>query len=91
MGAPLEIDEGLYWESKFDTEALLRNLTDKLLSKVGYDYQGVMVRYLDPQLRPAATEEVQEYPVQMGQMLSPRSLDHHPNSRGVPARSAPLR
>lgn len=71
MGAPLKIDEGLYWESKFDTEAMLRNLTDKLLSKVGYDYQGVVVRYLDPQLRPTAVEEVQEYPVQMGQMLSP--------------------
>lgn len=71
MGAPLKIDEGLYWESKFDTEAMLRNLTDKLLSKVGYDYQGVVVRYFDPQLRPTAVEEVQEYPVQMGQMLSP--------------------
>lgn len=71
MGAPLKIDEGLYWESKFDTEAMLRNLTDKLLSKAGYDYQGVVVRYLDPQLRPTAVEEVQEYPVQMGQMLSP--------------------
>lgn len=71
MGAPLKIDEGLYWESKFDTEAMLRNLTDKLLSKVGYDYQGVVVRYLDPQLRPTVVEEVQEYPVQMGQMLSP--------------------
>lgn len=71
MGAPLKIDDGLYWESKFDTEAMLRNLTDKLLSKVGYDYQGVVVRYLDPQLRPTAVEEVQEYPVQMGQMLSP--------------------
>lgn len=71
MGEPLKIDEGLYWESKFDTEAMLRNLTDKLLSKVGYDYQGVVVRYLDPQLRPTVVEEVQEYPVQMGQMLSP--------------------
>lgn len=71
MGAPLKIDEGLYWESKFDTEAMLRNLTDKLLSKVGYDYQGVVVRYLDPQLRPTAVEKVQEYPVQMGQILSP--------------------
>lgn len=49
MDAPLKIDEGLYWESKFDTEALLKNLTDKLLSKVGYDYQGVVVRYRDPQ------------------------------------------
>ena len=30
MAAPLKIDEGLYWESKFDTEALLRNLTGKI-------------------------------------------------------------
>ncbi len=49
MGAPLKIDDGLYWESKFDTEALLRNLTDKLLCRVGYDYQGVTVKYRDPQ------------------------------------------
>lgn len=54
MGAPLKIDEGLYWESKFDTEALLRNLTDKLLCRVGYDYQGVAVRYRDPQQEVAA-------------------------------------
>ena len=43
MGAPLKIDEGLYWESKFDTEALLKNLTGKLLCRVGYDYQGIAV------------------------------------------------
>ncbi|MEY8259708.1 hypothetical protein AALA80_05110 [Oscillospiraceae bacterium 50-60] len=70
MGAPLKIDEELYWESKFDTEALLRNLTDKLLSKAGYDYQGVVVRYLDPQMGSTTTEETQEHTVQMGQTLS---------------------
>ena len=48
LSDPLKIDEGLYWESKLDTEALLRNLTDKLLCQVGYDYQGVVVRYRDP-------------------------------------------
>ncbi len=57
MGAPLKIDEGLYWESKFDTEALLRNLTDKLLCRVGYDYQGVVVRYRDPQQETAVEEQ----------------------------------
>ena len=70
MAAPLKIDEGLYWESKFDTEALLRNLTDKLLCKVGYDYQGVVIRYLDPQLGATTAEETQENTVQMDQRLS---------------------
>lgn len=67
MVAPLKIDEGLYWESKFDTEALLRNLTDKLLSKVGYDYQGVVVRYRDPQQEPVveAAEEQNCGPLEM--------------------------
>ena len=54
MGAPLKIDEGLYWESKFDTEALLKNLTGKLLCRVGYDYQGIAVKYRDPQQETAA-------------------------------------
>ena len=58
------------WESKFDTEALLRNLTDKLLCKVGYDYQGVVIRYLDPQLGATTAEETQENTVQMDQRLS---------------------
>ena len=70
MAAPLKIDEGLYWESKFDTEALLRNLTGKLLCKVGYDYQGVVIRYLDPQLGATTAEETQENTVQMDQRLS---------------------
>lgn len=70
MDAPLKIDEELYWESKFDTEALLRNLIDKLLFKAGYDYQGVVVRYRDPQLGSATTEEAQEYTAQPGQTLS---------------------
>lgn len=62
MGAPLKIDEGLYWESKFDTEALLRNLTDKLLCSVGYNYQGVAVKYRDPQQETAApVADKQEY------------------------------
>lgn len=69
MDAPLKIDEGLYWESKFDTEALLKNLTDKLLSKVGYDYQGVVVRYRDPKLETTAeilvAEEQEPAPMEM--------------------------
>lgn len=61
MGAPLKIDEGLYWESKFDTEAQLRNLTDKLLCRVGYDYQGVAVKYRDV-LQKTAASVIEEQP-----------------------------
>ena len=70
MDAPLKIDEELYWESSFDTEVVLGNLSGKLLPKVGYDYQGVVVRYRDPQLGSTATEKVQESKAQVEQTLS---------------------
>ena len=56
MAAPLKIDAGLYWESKFDTEALLGNLTEKLLDWVGYDYQNIVIRFRAPQQNMADQE-----------------------------------
>lgn len=49
MDAPLRISEGLYLESKFDTQALLDNLTQKILRRVGYDYGTIAVLYRRPQ------------------------------------------
>ena len=49
MDAPLKITEGLYLESKFDTQALLDNLTQKILCRVGYDCGGIAVLYRSPQ------------------------------------------
>ena len=69
MAAPLKISEGLYWESKFDTEALLYNLTEKLLNVIGYDCQRVVIRYHIPRQKPAE-EDVPEYGAQMPQVLS---------------------
>ena len=48
MDAPLKITEGLYLESKFDTQALLDNLTQKILRRVGYDSCGIAVLYRSP-------------------------------------------
>lgn len=48
MDVPLQIDEGLFLESKFDTEALLNVLTKKILDVVGYDYRDITVEYRDP-------------------------------------------
>ena len=44
MKIPLEIDKLLYIEGKFDTEALLQNIRDKLLRPVGYNYRRVVLQ-----------------------------------------------
>ena len=49
MDAPLKITEGLYLESKFDTQALLDNLTQKILRRVGYNCSMTAVLYRSPQ------------------------------------------
>lgn len=45
MSAPLKIDDEMYLEMKFDTEALLRNITQKILDPVGYEYRGIVIQY----------------------------------------------
>ncbi len=44
MIAPLEISEGLYLESRFDTESLLYVLTRRVLAPVGYNYNEVLIQ-----------------------------------------------
>jgi hypothetical protein len=43
MDKPVEIRDGLYAETYFDTGALLRMLTTGILNPVGYDYSGISV------------------------------------------------
>ena len=45
MDAPLKIDEELYFETKFDTEALISMMMKKVLEYVGYDYSGIVIQY----------------------------------------------
>ena len=56
MVSPLKISDGLYLESKFDTQTLLDDLTQKILRRVGYDCGGVSVLYHIPWQEPAMTE-----------------------------------
>lgn len=46
MDVPLQIDEGLYFESKFDTEALITMMEKKVLRPVGYDFSGIIIQYM---------------------------------------------
>ncbi len=45
MDVPLKIDEGLYFEGKFDTEALLTIMIKKVLKPIGYDYSQIIIQY----------------------------------------------
>lgn len=69
MGSPLKINDGLYLESKFDTQALLDNLTQKILRRVGYDCGGVAVLYHIPWQEPAMTEPEGGPVLPMGPMM----------------------
>lgn len=72
MDVPLQIDEGLFMESKFDTETLLNVLTKRILDVVGYDYRGITVEYWDPKQRmgaQTAAEHPEEGPPGQGMRM----------------------
>ena len=62
MRFPLEISRELYVEGKFDTEALLRNLTEKLLIPAGYDYRRILLQCRAPQQELHETTDVTSVP-----------------------------
>lgn len=43
MQVPVKIDDDLYFEGKFDTEYLMKMMTEKVLNRIGYDYSGIVV------------------------------------------------
>lgn len=43
MRSPLKIDEGLYIETHYDTETLLRIMIKRILEAVQYDYSGIAI------------------------------------------------
>lgn len=59
MDVPIRIDEGLYFEGKFDTEALLTMMTKKVLEPIGYDYSQIIIQYTDrvPMMSEVVEEE----------------------------------
>ena len=48
MDSPLEFYPGMFLESKFDTETLLKVITKRIFDAVGYDYGGIRLRVADP-------------------------------------------
>ena len=65
MRLPLEISRELYVEGNFDTEALLRNLTEKLLIPAGYDYRRILLQCRAPQQEMHETTGITSVPEEM--------------------------
>lgn len=43
MNVPLKIDEELYFEGKFDSEYLIKMMTERVLKPIGYDYSDITI------------------------------------------------
>lgn len=47
MDVPIRIDQDLYFEAKFDTEALIAMMERKILEPVGYDFSEIVIQYAE--------------------------------------------
>ncbi len=50
MVAPIQIDDDMYLETKFDVESLLNVLKNRILDFVGYDYSGISIKFTEPNI-----------------------------------------
>ena len=46
VSSAFKVDEELYFEGKFDTEAMLNVLEKKVLEPAGVDYSSIKIRYM---------------------------------------------
>lgn len=51
MDAPLKIHDHIYLEAKFDTESLLKVITNRIFDPIGYDYSGIRLKVIDPAMQ----------------------------------------
>lgn len=57
MNVGIKIDDDLYFEGKFDTEYLLKMLTEKIFDVVGYPYQMIEIEVREKDLTVVQVEE----------------------------------
>lgn len=57
MIAPIQIDDDMYLETKFDVESLLNVLKNRILDFVGYDYSGISIKFKETNLNITSIDE----------------------------------
>lgn len=60
MDAPIEFYPKMFFEGKFDTESLLKVITNRIFDPIGYDYSGISLKVYDPALKALASEQSDE-------------------------------
>ncbi len=68
MDSPIKIDEGLYMETKFDTESLLYVLKERILKPVGYDCEGIRIQCHPPE-QTMSSQQQDSGPTMTGQSM----------------------
>lgn len=57
MDAPIEFYPNMFFEGKFDTESLLKVITDRIFKPIGYNYGRIQLRVYDPALMALESEQ----------------------------------
>ena len=60
LDVAIKVDEGLYFEGKFDTEYLLKMLTERIFDKVGYPYEMIEIEIREKAQSIASAEGAEE-------------------------------
>ena len=78
MDVPIKVDEELYFEGKFDTEAMLNMLEKKVLEPAGVDYSGIKIRYM---------AKGQEAAKNIGHVPEQDALEHEEQEQHAPVQT----
>ena len=57
MVAPVQIDDNMYFETKFDVESLLNVLKNRILDFADYDYSGISIKFKEPNINRDSVNE----------------------------------
>ena len=77
MDVPIKVDEELYFEGKFDTEAML-NMLEKKVLEPGVDYSNIKIRYMG---------KGQEQAKSIGHVPEQDALEHEEKEQHAPVQT----
>ena len=78
LDVPIKVDEELYFEGKFDTEAMLNMLEKKVLEPAGVDYSSIKIRYM---------AKVQEAAKNIDHVPEQDALEHEEQEQHAPVQT----
>ncbi len=59
MDRPVKFYPGMFFESKFDSETMLKVITKRIFEPIGYDYHRIGIKVIDPMIQAIAQKEME--------------------------------